>query len=149
MKKLPEWLSEYRRANYNYVRANYPNLPEKAIPTPAKPKDTANEITKAIIKYCTWRGWQAERVNVTGRWIFNKRANRQLWIPTSGTRGSADIHATIAGMSVKIEVKAGKDRLSDYQKDYARRVIEAGGHYLVVHSFEDFYNWLKNKNLLP
>lgn len=149
MKNTPEWLSEYRRANYNYVRANYPLLPEKAIPKQAKPKNTANDITKAILKYCTWRGWQAERVNVMGRQIYDKRRGKTIWIKTSGTRGSADIHATIAGMSVKIEVKAGKDRLSDYQKDYARRVIEAGGHYIVVHSFEDFYNWLKNKNLLP
>jgi hypothetical protein len=145
----PPWLIEYKRAHWAYVRATYPALPGKAIPRIATPKLTANSITSAIINYCKWRGWHAERVNVMGRQIYDKRRGKTIWIKTSGRRGSADIHAIIDGKPVMIEVKAGKDRMSTAQVNYALSVQLAGGVYLVVRSFEDFYNYLKTKNLLP
>ena len=71
-----------------------------------------------------------------------------VWIKTNSRRGSADIHAIIEGKAVMIEVKVGKDRMSDKQKEYAESVRRAGGEYLIIHSFDDFYNYLKTKNLL-
>ena len=71
-----------------------------------------------------------------------------VWIKTNSRRGSADIHAIINGRAVMIEVKVGKDRMSDKQKEYAESVQKAGGEYLIIHSFDDFYNYLKTKNLL-
>jgi hypothetical protein len=61
-------------------------------------------------------------------------------------RGIADIDSTInvkitgipVGLSVKWEVKIGKDRQSDAQKEYERKIKESGGHYYIVKTFEDF-----------
>ena len=32
--------------------------------------------------------------------------------------------------------------------DELERAIAAGGEYLIIHSFDDFYNYLKTKNLI-
>jgi hypothetical protein len=62
------------------------------------------------------------------------------WIPTSGMKGTADISATINGRSVKIEIKM-KDKQSEVQREYQRRIEAAGGIYLIVRSFAEFYDW--------
>ncbi|KAF2380358.1 hypothetical protein BSN82_16780, partial [Acinetobacter baylyi] len=54
------------------------------------------------------------------------------WTKGTGTPGSADISATIKGRSVKIEVKYGKDRQSQAQKDYQKAIEKAGGTYIIV-----------------
>ena len=62
------------------------------------------------------------------------------WIPTSGMKGTADISATINGRSVKIEIKM-KDKQSEVQREYQRRIEAAGGIYLIVRSFAEFMDW--------
>jgi predicted transcriptional regulator len=62
------------------------------------------------------------------------------YIPTTGTKGSSDISATINGKSVKIEVKIGSDRQSKYQIEYQERTEKSGGIYLIAKDFESFYN---------
>jgi hypothetical protein len=59
------------------------------------------------------------------------------WIPGSGTKGTADISATIWGKSVKIEAKM-KDRQSEDQKKYQAQIERAGGLYWLVRSFKEF-----------
>ena len=70
---------------------------------------TANGVTASVIKYCTFRGWHAERVNVTGRQKYDHKQKKMVWIKANSRRGSADIHAIINGRAVMIEVKVGKD----------------------------------------
>jgi preprotein translocase subunit SecA len=62
------------------------------------------------------------------------------WVYGTGTRGSADISATIAGKSVKIEVKI-KDQQSQHQKEYQRQVEAAGGIYVIARNFQEFNDW--------
>ena len=113
---------------------------------------TANGLTKCVIAFLRLKGHQAERISTTGRVIDNRKTytdvlgiQRQIgsvkWIPTSGTRGSADIGATIYGLSVKLEIKVGKDRQSAYQVDYQKQVESAGGIYLIVKDFTSFVDW--------
>lgn len=117
---------------------------------------TANGLTKAIIKFLQLKGWQAERITTTGRLIdqrktytdvvgFRRTIGSTKWIPGTSTRGSADISATIAGKSVKIEVKIGRDKQSPAQKKYQADIERSGGIYYVAKTFEDFYKWYNEK----
>lgn len=67
------------------------------------------------------------------------------YIGSGMRRGLADIKAIINGIPIdfelKREYKKGKDRMSSFQLDELERVNRAGGKYVVVSSFEDFYRW--------
>jgi hypothetical protein len=129
----------------------YPNMPLDYIPLFKYTDKTANGLTRCIIDYLTLQGYQAERISTTGRMVDNtknytnvlgitKQLGSKKWIKGSGTKGSADISATIKGKSVKIEVKIGKDRQSEHQKAYQQSIENSGGLYLIATSFEQFIN---------
>lgn len=116
---------------------------------------TANGLTKAVITFLTLHGHQAERINTTGRYIddskivtdavgFKRVLGRGKYIPSTSTRGSADISSTInvkgIGLSVKFEVKM-KDRQSEHQKIYEQDIKKAGGQYYIVHNFPEFIEY--------
>jgi hypothetical protein len=116
----------------------------------------ANDLTKAVIKYIQLMGGQAERISVTGRRIDQRRVvtdcmggQREIgavkWIKSSMQKGSADISAVIHGRSVKIEIKVGRDRQSGAQKIYQDQVERAGGTYLIVGTFDEFYEWYNSQ----
>ena len=97
-------------------------------------------------------GYQAERISNTGRYIDNKKKFKNIqgqtmqvgsgqYIPGTGTNGTADISATIKGKSIKIEVKYGKDRQSEAQKEYQTTIERSGGVYYIAKDFESFYNF--------
>ena len=112
----------------------------------------ANGLTRAVKDWIKFTGGQAERISVTGRPIDNTRIvtdvlGRKMrigsidYIKPTMTRGSADISATILGRSVKIEIKIGHDRQSEFQKRYQNEIEEAGGIYLIVHDLAGFADW--------
>lgn len=130
--------------------AKYPDMPYRYL---GKWTDrTANGLTRMIIKFLKLKGCQAERISVTGRMVYNRKVvqnivgQKQLigsayYLPTNMTKGSADISATIAGQSVKIEVKKGKDKQSHEQIMYQMEVERAGGMYIIARTFQEFYDW--------
>ena len=112
---------------------------------------TANGLTKCIIDFLRFNGYQAERINCTGRPIDQTKVVTDVlgdmrhigsvtWLPTSGEKGTSDISATIRGRSVKIEVKI-RDKQSEYQKSYQLKIEKAGGYYWLVRSFDEFMNF--------
>jgi len=112
---------------------------------------TANGLEKAVCAFIKLQGYQAERIKNTGRVIdntktftdavgFTRRIGSVEYIKGTGTNGTSDISATIKGMSVKIEIKIGKDRQSEAQKIYQANIERAGGKYFIVHTFEEFIN---------
>ncbi len=114
--------------------------------------DTANGLTRCIIAYILSKGGQAERINSMGIPIDTRQQVTDImghrrtigsmrWRRSGGTRGSADISATIRGRSVKIEVKVGKDRQSNVQRQYQASVEQAGGMYYVARDFTTFVEW--------
>jgi hypothetical protein len=130
-------------------RRRHPTLPDYARSVKTYRDSTANGLTKCIIDYLRFQGWQAERVNCTGRPQDNTSIVTDVldrtykigsikWLPTSGQRGTADISATIRGRAVKIEVKM-KDRQSWAQKEYQAAIEMAGGEYWIVRSFKEFW----------
>ena len=115
----------------------------------------ANGLTQAVIAVIRCAGYQAERINTIGRQIDNRKEFTDVvgirrtvgsitWIPGTGTKGSADISATIKGRSVKIEIKIGRDRQSQAQLDYQADVERAGGIYVIIKTLEDFFQWFDN-----
>ena len=114
----------------------------------------ANGLTRCVIDFLNLSGHMAERINCTGRYMDRSQTFEDVtgkvrtigtgqWIPTSGMKGTADISATINGRSVKIEIKM-KDKQSEVQREYQRRIEAAGGIYLIVRSFAEFMDWYNN-----
>ena len=138
------------------TQRKYPNYPTHLIASPKYTDTTANGLTKCIIDFLNLNGHQAERINNTGRQLDNRKSvvdvlgRKQTigsckWIKGSGTNGTSDISATINGLSVKVEVKIGKDKQSNDQKLYQEQVEKAGGTYVIATTFNQFYNLYTNK----
>lgn len=116
----------------------------------------ANGLTKAIIAFINLSGGAAERINNMGRMVDKTKIVKnhigQLqkigsveWQKGTGTKGTADISSTVKGMSLKIEVKIGKDRQSSDQKKYEESITEAGGVYIIAKEFAPFVKWYVQK----
>jgi hypothetical protein len=117
--------------------------------------DNANGLTKCIITFLELKGWQAERISVTGRPIDNRKTYTDVlghkktigsitWVKSSMTKGSSDVSSTIYGMAVKWEVKIGSDSQKDEQKDYQKAIESAKGKYYIVKSFDEFLQYYDN-----
>ena len=134
-------------------RDKYPSIPENYIPLTDWNDNSANALTKCVIAWITYMGGQAERISSQGQYREGKKIqvgtgtlshSKQLpgkWTPGQSTKGTADISATIKGRSVKIEIKYGKDRQSDVQKEYQAAIERAGGVYIIVRTFDEFVEW--------
>jgi hypothetical protein len=118
-----------------YNHKKYPSVPIASIGIYECNDRTANGLTKIIIHFLKWRNHHAERINVVSRQIKGK------YIKSTMQKGTADISATIFGRSVKIEVKIGKDRQSDLQRQYEHQIIDAGGYYYIATDFDSFIIW--------
>ncbi len=129
-------------------------MPERYLARAKYRDDSANGLTRCIIDYIRLHGGQAERINTTGVPIDRRREVTDVlghsrtigsieWRKGGGTNGSADISATINGRSVKIEVKIGRDRQSEAQRQYQQAVEQAGGLYYVAKDFTSFLTWYK------
>lgn len=116
----------------------YKDVPEYAVPKPAYSDKSANGLTKCVLDWINFHpGCMAYRVNNTG--IYDAKAKKYR---TSNTRrGIADISAIIHGKAWQIEIKAGKDKMSEFQKSFKADVEKAGGIYLTVRSFRAFLAW--------
>ncbi|MBT4402013.1 MAG: hypothetical protein HOK84_14205 [Bacteroidetes bacterium] len=124
----------------DHTHKRYPNLPEGAVSAPKYTDKTANGLTKCIIDYIRFSGGYATRINTTGQMRQGK------WVKGTTSKGTADIHACLIGVHYSIEVKIGKDRLSEYQKDTQRKVESAGGIYMIARNFEGFVDHFSHPN---
>ena len=130
----------------------FPNFPGYAKTTPPYTDKTANGLTRMINDLLNLSGHQSERISNMGRPIDRRKIvtdcigrKKQIgsiqWIKGTGTNGTADISATVAGHSVKIEVKIGRDRQSEAQRKYQSDIERSGGIYIIVTDFESFLKW--------
>lgn len=138
------------------MAVKYPNVPSHCIPMKTWSDSSANGLTKCVVDFLNYEGHQAERISTMGTFKEAKKVTdldgkilqvgKGMFIPTNGTKGSADISSTInvtihgveVGISVKWEVKIGKDRQSQDQKNYEEKVKAAKGHYYIIKSFDEF-----------
>jgi hypothetical protein len=140
-----------QKLHFDYMKKKYPSVPDYAIPMDKFSDAKANDLTKTIIKFITYIGGQAERINSMGVYRDNTKTvtdvigrTRKIgsgkWTPSTMTKGTADISATVLGKSVKIEVKIGKDKQSPAQKEYEESINRAGGKYFLAKDFDTFIN---------
>ncbi|MBK8225399.1 MAG: VRR-NUC domain-containing protein [Candidatus Obscuribacter sp.] len=102
-------------------------------------KETANGITANIIRAVNMQpGCVAYRINNVGVWDESKQIHRRC----NTEKGLPDVIASIRGRFVAIEVKAGKDRLSEDQKRRAFEIEKAGGVYFEARSTDSFLVFL-------
>lgn len=103
---------------------------------PTKKKaETANQITRNILKTINFQpGCVAYRVNNVGVWDAEKQIHRK----GNTEKGLPDIWACIRGKFVVVEVKAGKDKLSDDQKKRRFEIERAKGIYFEARSTDEF-----------
>lgn len=157
--RKPQALKQFENELFELKKAKFKDQPGLLKQTFRD--DSANGLTKCIIKFIQLRGGQAERISTTGRVVDNRQTYVDVvgftrtmgsveWIPSNTTKGSADIAATVKGRSVKIEVKIGKDRQSEAQKKYQSDIENAGGTYYIARDFTTFVEWytksLSNEN---
>jgi len=133
------------------IRCSESRMPPEYIVRTKFTDKTANGLTKAIVRWINLKGYQAERISTSGRWVDNskvvtdvlgnqKKIGSGKYIKGSGTKGSADISATIKGRSIKIEVKM-KDKQSEAQIEYQKAIERAGGIYFIAKDFTSFYEF--------
>lgn len=114
-----------------------PNFPTKYIPRSKYNDRDANGLTKCIVDYCNLTGHFATRLASTGTY----RADVGKYIPSQQRAGLPDVFAVVEGRAVFVEVQAGKDRLSEVQKETISDLEKAGASVYVAQTFEGFYAW--------
>lgn len=150
----PESVKTLEQLAFEKLKERYPNNPY--YPKVKYTDATTNGLTKCVIDYITFSGNHAERVNSTGAIKDNRKTSKDVlgnlrtigsvqWIKSNTQTGTADISATVKGKSLKIEIKCeatGDKKQSKGQIEYQKQIEAAGGVYLIVRNFTDFYNWL-------
>lgn len=148
-------IKDLERFAFQKIKKKHPSNPYP--PKPQYKDNTSNGLTKCVIDFIKFLGYQAERINSMGRPVDQRKTvtdvigrTRTLgdikWIKGNSKTGTSDISATIKGRSVKIEIKCrvtGDHYQSEGQKQYQKEVEAAGGIYVIARDFEGFYQWLK------
>lgn len=131
------------------LKERYPSFPEHAIPIPKYSDATANGLTKCVIDLIIFSGGHAERISNQGQYRDNTKISTDVlggqrligtkgWTKGTGQNGTADISALFRGKSFRIEVKIGKDKMSQAQIEYKRQVEKAGAYYIIAKNYDDF-----------
>jgi hypothetical protein len=125
----------YNAAHLRWQELTYPSAFKAGYThDPSMPITTkANGLTAYICNYLNWSGHRATRINVSGRKVQGK------WIRSTTRKGTADISATIAGKSVMIEIKIGRDKPSEHQLAEQIKERNAGGIYEFVSTVDEFF----------
>ena len=144
-----DWQRRYADAHYKHSCEKYPSIVSDGMYClPLFPSViTSNGLTQAIVNYCGWMGQYANRVNTMGRVIKGKDTQtamgtikgKEVMIKGSTKKGTADLNCIINSFSVQIEIKVGKDRQSEAQKEQEKIVTRAGGYYFIVRTIEEFF----------
>jgi len=101
-------------------------------------KETEAHIQKAIMQWGQYKKVLMHRINVIGTPLH--KDGLTVYRPSTN-KGMADIHATLIvegiPVSVWLEVKTKKGKLSANQKAFQKSIEAAGGYYYVVRSIDD------------
>lgn len=98
---------------------------------------TEKETQKAILQYLDIRG------------IFHYRQNSGAFKAAHGgfirfgAKGAPDIVCVFKGQYIGIEVKDVKGKLNDNQKEFQKKLEEAGGEYLVARDVDDIVKYFE------
>lgn len=117
--------------------------------SPAKkrqPKaETANGLTRKIVQHIRQHGGFASRISSTGTY----REDIRKFVASQQRAGLPDIYGLLDGRSMWIEVKVGRDVLSEVQKQTISGLIAAGAAVWVARDFDSFTQWFSALLALP
>ena len=125
---------------YEHKRTQHPAVPAHAIPKPKFSDRDANGLTRCIVRFIELRGGFASRLSSTGTF----RADLQRFVSSQQRAGLPDVLAVVGGLALFVEVKIGKDRLSDDQRQTIADLQEAGALVFVATDFAGFFEWFED-----
>lgn len=139
------WQDELKALKLAYIKKLSPGFYKASGGDTMKVKPysdkTANGLTTCICDWIKFHNGDAQRVNTTG--TLRKINGQMKWTHSGSRKGSADVHAIIAGRAVSIEVKIGKDQQSEAQIKEQQRIENAGGLYFIAKDMTQFVEWYK------
>jgi hypothetical protein len=100
---------------------------------------TVYGLLECIKNYIDLKGGYASRINSGG--VYDQKLETYRLGTTK--RGFSDVQGVYNGLALYVEVKIGKDRQSEHQKDFQKSVTDAGGLYFIAKDFESFVYWWK------
>jgi hypothetical protein len=102
---------------------------------------TANGLTNCVYDFITHVGGYCNRVNTTG--LIRKIRGEMKWTAGNSNKGAFDLRFVYQGKSGDVEIKIGRDRLSEAQEKEYLKIIKAGGLALIAKDFASFVEWWK------
>lgn len=96
--------------------------------------DTANGLAGCIEAWAKVHEAFFQRQNSQGQ--YDSRLKK--WRKSGTTKGIVDVQVTYRGRTYNLEIKVSRDRQSEVQKAVEKQIKAAGGHYAVIHCFNDF-----------
>lgn len=134
--KKPDAVKHLEQLLYEDDCRRHPSMKPEHMARRKMRDDTAGGLTQCIISYVRLQGAFVSRLNNQGVY----RGGR--YTRSTARRGLPDILITGRdGRSIFVEVKAGRDRLSQWQKAVRDDQQQAGGLYFVAHDFTSFKQW--------
>lgn len=138
MKKSP-YLLALAAARHQMKMELHPSVPRHAVPRTAYNDATANGLTKCILDFVNLQegaaAWRQSNAPVYDARFGGFR---------SGTvsKGVSDISAIREGIAWQIEVKVGRDKMSEHQRRFSESVAASGGRFIIARDFAGFVrNW--------
>ena len=104
----------------------------------------ASTLTNKIINHIYSSGGYAFRASSTG--IYDSKMGGYRTAPKKGV---SDILAVFKGKFIAIEIKIGKDHLSEEQIGFIKNILHVGGIAFIAKDFEDFLSQWKLLTLSP
>lgn len=136
-------------SSYTDMKYKDSTVPQYGRPSHHFSDKSANDLTKAILAFFEIKHIKAWRQASEGRFlpgttttnvIGQRITQKGKFIPRSGGAvGIGDISAICkGGLFVSIEIKYGKDKQSDKQKDFQKEIEDSGGKYIIVRTWDGF-----------
>jgi hypothetical protein len=140
------WKQALKQMKLDWMKAEHPGFYEASggasMALKTYSDNTANLLTNAICDFIRFKGGSATRVNTTG--MVRKVNGIMKWTKGSTRAGTADLHCIYQGRHMSIEIKIGKDRVSEQQKKEKERIERAGGLYFIARNMPQFIEWFEN-----
>lgn len=138
-----DWKKQLKSMKLEYLKNKAPDFFELSGGYSMKVKpykdETANGLTRCIIDWITFKGGLATRISSQGQYrIINGKSQ---WTKGTTRKGVADIHGIFRGRHISIEVKIGRDQMSEAQVKESERIQQAGGLYYIAKDMPSFVEW--------
>lgn len=134
--RKPEAVKELEALAFADAARRHPSIAREHLAPRTFRDDTANGLTACIVAYAKLTGHFASRLNNMGVYRNGK------YTRSTARRGLPDVLITGPnGRSIFVEVKAKKDRMSEFQEAVRHDQTQAGGLYFIAHDFSSFKAW--------